>query len=138
MNQGSGETGREGSSSVLDSTAVLAVFFEERGAENVIPLLPAASISTVNVTEVVGVALRKGADFALVRDFLTRLALEVVPYSVEHALAAGSLEPYAKPFNLSLADRACLAVGLSLGRPVVTADRKWAGLPLDLSVKLIR
>lgn len=90
------------------------------------------------MTEVVGVALRKRADFDLVRDFLVRLTLEVVPYASEHALTAGSLEPYAKPFNLSLADRACLAVGLPLGRLVVTADRKWAELPLGLPVKLIR
>jgi len=39
---------------------------------------------------------------------------------------------------LSLGDRACLALGERLGLPVVTADRAWADLDLDVAVSLIR
>lgn len=124
--------------SILDSSAVLAVLFEEQGAENVVPHLATGCISAVNVTEVVTTALRGGASFPVVRDFLSRLALEVVPFDFRQALAAGSLQPYAKAHDLSLGDRACLAVGLTTGRPVVTADREWANLPLEVRVILIR
>jgi len=123
---------------ILDSTAVLAVFFEEDGADTVIPYLASGSISAVNVTEVVTVALRKGADLAIVREFLFSLGLEIVPYNTQQAVVAGALQPYAREFNLSLADRACLAVGLTLGLPLLTADHEWAKVPIGIEVRLFR
>lgn len=138
MSQDPSGTQNQPSRTLLDTTAVLAVFFEERGGERVIPLLSAASISAVSLAEVVSIAVRKGAEFVVVRAFLSQLALEEVPFTAEHAWIAGSLEPHAKRHNLSLADRACLAVGLALNRTVVTADRKWGGLPLELSLTFIR
>jgi PIN domain nuclease of toxin-antitoxin system len=127
------------SPSVLDSSAVLAVLFDEDGAENVMPHLATGCISAVNVVEVVTTAMKEGASYVVVRDFLTRLALEVIPFDVRQALAAGSLQPFAKPHNLSLGDRACLALGFTLGRSVVTADREWANVPnLKVAVTLIR
>jgi len=126
------------SRSVLDSSAVLAVLFGEEGAENALPHLAAGCISAVNVSEVITKALRVGASFEAVRDFLSRLGLEVVPFDLRHALAAGSLQPLAGPHNLSLGDRACLALGLTAGRVVVTAERGWANVPLEVAVILIR
>ena len=38
----------------------------------------------------------------------------------------------------ALGDRACLSLGLRLGLTVVTCDRAWAQLPLDLEVQLLR
>jgi PIN domain nuclease of toxin-antitoxin system len=37
-----------------------------------------------------------------------------------------------------LADRACLALGLRLGGPVVTADRVWGKLDIGIEIILIR
>ena len=128
----------ENNTSVLDSSAVLAVLFEEDGAEKVVRHIPTGCISAVNVTEVVTKALKEGASLPAVQDFLSRLALEVIPFDFRQALAAGSLQPFAKPHNLSLGDRACLAVGLTSGRPVVTADREWANVPIEVAVVLIR
>jgi PIN domain nuclease of toxin-antitoxin system len=39
---------------------------------------------------------------------------------------------------LSLGDRACLALGLRLGSPVVTADRVWATVDVGVEIVLIR
>jgi len=38
----------------------------------------------------------------------------------------------------SLADRACLALAMERRLPVVTADRAWSGLGLDLDIQVIR
>ena len=128
----------DGRSIILDSTAVLALFFEEEGADNVLPHLATGGISTVNVTEVVTVALRKGASLGVVQEFLFGLGLEVVPYDTTQAVLAGSLQLHARKFNLSLADRACLGVGLALGLPVLTADHTWVNVPIGVEVRVFR
>ncbi|MCW6035912.1 hypothetical protein K4A83_06450 [Spirulina subsalsa FACHB-351] len=48
------------------------------------------------------------------------------------------LRPLTKPLGLSLGDRACLALGLLLHQPVITADRQWNQLDLDLEIRVIR
>lgn len=131
------ESGSNGS--VLDSSAVLAVLFDEDGAESVLPHLHTGYISAVNVVEVVTTAMKEGGSYVVVRDFLTRLGLQVIPFDFRQALAAGSLQPFQKSHNLSLGDRACLALGFTSGRPVVTGDREWANVPqLKVPVILFR
>jgi len=135
------QEGGEGSNQsrfVIDASAVLAVLFEEEGAGAVLPHLPSGSVSAVNLSEVATVAVRRGAKLSEVREFLSRLPLSVVPFDTDHAYRAAGLEPHAKAFNLSLGDRACLATGLVLGEPVLTAERRWVGLPLPIAIRLIR
>lgn len=43
-----------------------------------------------------------------------------------------------RPYGLSLADRACLALGLERKSAVLTADRAWSGLGLDVDIRLLR
>jgi PIN domain nuclease of toxin-antitoxin system len=46
--------------------------------------------------------------------------------------------PQTRARGLSLADRACLSLGLRLNLPVHTCDRAWAGLALPLEIQLLR
>jgi PIN domain nuclease of toxin-antitoxin system len=39
---------------------------------------------------------------------------------------------------LSAGDRACRSLGLRLGLKVVTCDRAWAQLPLELELQIVR
>jgi len=62
--------------------------------------------------------------------------VEIIPFERDLAeLAAGYAK--ANPF-LSLGDRACLALASSLRASAWTADRIWATLSVDVSIKLIR
>ena len=72
------------SSVVLDASAVLAMFFEEPGAEKVEALLDEGKvvplISSINLSEVYACMLRDGLEDAKAMHWLRALKLRVVPF----------------------------------------------------------
>lgn len=120
---------------VLDSSAALAVLFHERGADAVAAHLNNGRISAVNLSEVVGVYQRSGADRTATELALDALALAVVPHDVELARETGFLEVASRPSGLSLGDRACLALALSHGGPILTSDRALASFAAMIGVR---
>ncbi len=62
----------------------------------------------------------------------------IVPFDQELASIAAGLESLTRPFGLSLGDRACLALGIRLSLPILTADQAWAKLDVGVKVELIR
>ncbi len=48
------------------------------------------------------------------------------------------IRPQTKLLGLSLGDRACLALGMRLEIPVLTADTAWNDLTLNISIRMIR
>lgn len=95
-------------------------------------------ISTVNLSEVVATAVERGLMLESVMPGLTRLSLEVIPFDAEQAYLAASLRPATRKLRLSLGDRACLALGLKKGLPVLTADKLWATADVGVQVEVIR
>jgi ribonuclease VapC len=71
-------------------------------------------------------------------DGITVLPLEIVPFDMDLAVASGRLRPVTVHAGLSLGDRACLALGLTLGRRALTADAAWLGVVPDVDVEVIR
>lgn len=123
---------------VLDSSAVIALLFREPGHERVAPHVRGSLISTVNLIEVLTRFARDGIDPAAVSARLT--ALGIRPVSLDEAAALGAARLWSRggALGLSLGDRACLALALSRQSPVLTADRAWAALPLDVPIEVIR
>ena len=123
------------SATVLDSSAILAVLFNEPGSEAVLPLLEGALVSAVNLAEVHGSLLRRGAkaDFAWTR--VVELGCEVCPFDAEQARLAGELSTRT---GLSAGDRACLALAMEHKATVFTTDRRWKDLELGIEVEVIR
>jgi PIN domain nuclease of toxin-antitoxin system len=110
---------------VLDASAVLALLNKEHGHEQVLAVLPAAAIGTVNLTEVIAKLCERGVPPDAAMEAVQCLGAEIVPHSVEHALRTGELRPITKAFGLSLGDRACLALGRERNATVITAERHW-------------
>ena len=123
---------------VLDSSAILALLNDEAGADVVAEILPSSVVSTVNLAEVIASLVNKGVSGADAEAALLTLDCKSEPFRREEALLAGRLRESTRQAGLSLGDRACLALALSLGLPVLTADRAWRNLPLDVDVRLIR
>jgi PIN domain nuclease of toxin-antitoxin system len=124
---------------VLDASALLALLFREPGEQRVAAALAEAPcMSTVNLAEVLARFARDGRPVGPVWKRLQASAIEWVPLSADLAAAMAELAPAAARHGLSLGDRACLALGLARGRPVLTADRAWCRLGLGLEVVAIR
>ena len=123
---------------VLDSSAVLALLWEEPGSEAVAEVLPGASISAVNFSEVVAKLTDRGLVGPEVQGLLADLALNVVAFDEAQALEAGGLRGATRSHGLSIGDRVCLALGRMRRLPVFTADRAWLNLDAGAEVRLVR
>ena len=134
----------ETAGSVLDASALLAYLQDAPGSQTVQAALGVgAIINTVNYAEVLSRLTDAGEEPAAPhRRFqeqgLIGGLLEVVPLTQEDAVTIARLRATTRQQGLSLGDRACLATGLRLGRPVITADRGWAALNVGVTICLIR
>ena len=121
---------------VLDASALLALIFDEPGAERVEDLLPDAAIGSVNLSEVIAKLQDKGFDDPTIDATLADLGLNVRPFDHDQAVIAGKLRTATRDFNVSLGDRACLALALQTGSVAVSGDRDWAQFADVIGVKL--
>ena len=122
---------------VLDASALLALLNAEKGADLVQSYLPEATLSAVNLAEVVARLSAIGMPEDKIRDTLALLGLEVMPFDDEQAFQAGLLFLSGQPLGLSLGDRACLALARATAAIAVTADRAWKDLDIGVGIKLI-
>jgi len=127
------------SRAVLDASALMAAINQEPGSEKLTPaFLRTAAASAVNVAEVYGKLLHRGflPEHAW---YAATAALERgIEFTTEQARIAGDLVPITKSLGLSLGDRACLALGITLSAPVYTADRSWKNLDVGVPIHAIR
>jgi PIN domain nuclease of toxin-antitoxin system len=124
---------------ILDASALLALLQNETGAETVSEVIGQAGISAVNWSEVIQKLSRHDPNAADIRLDLETLGLHIIPFTAEQAEAAAALWSLVRPYGLSLADRVCLQLGISLKQTVLTTDRVWGEIHHpELAVQLIR
>jgi ribonuclease VapC len=124
---------------VLDASALLAVLNQESGSEQLTAeLLSEAAASTVNLAEVHSKLVVRGGSPEDSWETAIGLIREPVAFTAEQAKLAGDLVSQTQPFGLSLGDRACLALGISLNAPIYTADRSWKKLKVSARIHVIR
>ena len=115
---------------VFDSSALLALIFDEAGAAKVEALLADddSVVGAANLSEVLAKLVDQGMSDAEVEAVLEGLAIRVEPLSQAQALAAGRLRRQTRALGLCLSDRCCLALAQAHDAVVVTADRPWKQL----------
>ena len=129
---------------VLDASALLAHLRKEPGDVIVqAAMASGALMNVVNYSEVLSRLADEGDD-PEAADSRLRLhgviggSVELVEVTEDDAIAMAQLRVATRAHGLSLGDRSCLATGLRLGRPVLTADRSWATVQTGVTVSLIR
>lgn len=123
---------------LLDASALLALIFNEPGADRVREVIDDSRIHAVNLAEAMRklVSLGMPPDKVIAR--LGELNLEVIEeLSVKQVHEIARLAPEAKRLGLSLGDCLCLAVAESSGAVAVTAERRWSELR-GRSVKIVQ
>jgi PIN domain nuclease of toxin-antitoxin system len=124
---------------VLDSSAILAVINNEPGAEKLTDeVLGAAVASTVNLAEVQSKLVAIGMDPREAWTAILSTVHDAAEFSVGQAEMTGNLIPQTRSIGLSLGDRACLALGISLKASIYTADRAWKNLKVGVRIHIIR
>ena len=124
---------------VLDASAILALLGKEPGADKLTPeLLNTAVSSTVNLAEVQAKLVTRGIDPNDAWEATRAPIREPVDFTAEHARIAGTLISQTRSLGLSLGDRACLALAVSLKASAYTTDKSWKNLKLGVRIQVIR
>lgn len=116
---------------VFDSSAVLAMLQDEPGGDAVPAFLGRAIISAVNFQEVAKELVRGGRSKKDVRAILGGIAMEVRAHDADAALLAAELFEKTRRYGSGLGDRSCMALGLQLALPILTADREWRKVEIE-------
>lgn len=123
---------------MLDASALIAVLRGEPGADVVRKHLPDAIISAVNYSEFLKKTIERGAAVDIAVAHLRNLSFRIVAFDEDQAVASAALCAKTKPHGLSFADRACLALGILHGVPVLTTEKAMSQVELPVKVRLIR
>ena len=125
---------------VIDSSAVLAVLRNEKGADVAIDMMQHGVISAINLGEVVQVQLRDGISRTEIEQAMDEWDIPVVNVDAELAYMAAEMRATALVKGMSQADCICLALAKREGVAALTGDRKWAGIAdaIGVEVRLIR
>ena len=122
---------------VLDASALLTVLRNEPGAERVAPHLGRSIMSAVNVAEVATILARRGMSASSVLADVCKIVGEIRSFDIEQARLSAALDEKTKSLGLSIGDRACLALGVLTGLPVLTAVEAWAKADLNINIEVI-
>lgn len=126
---------------VLDTSAILSALQGEPGQELVDKALLGGEccMSTVNLAEFASKCLAGGMSDSDFQRLLAGFDLAIAAFDPAQALTTGKLRATTQHLGLSLGDRACLALAITLNATVMTADRIWAQIPsLGIPINCIR
>lgn len=122
---------------VFDSSAILALIKMENGHETVASHLDNAIVSSASFCEVATTLSREGFGQEEVIRSLSDTFLHIIDFDSDQAVVVASIDEATRHYNLSLADKACLALARIKNLPVLTANKLWKNLDLNIETKTI-
>lgn len=110
---------------IADSSAVLALLLSEPCAGVVRSHMPDVRLSAANLAEVITQLTERGMP-ALEALAAIEPIVQVAPFRTEQAVACGARRPATRSADLSLGDRACVALAHERNLPSLTTDTAWS------------
>jgi ribonuclease VapC len=123
---------------VADASAILAFARGEKGEKRVAAVRENCVVSALNLLEAFSKLVRCEMPSDQVRHFLRESFPHVVPLDRELAELSAAFHADNHKQGLSYADCVCLTLGSRTKATVLTADRDWKKVDLDVKVELIR
>jgi ribonuclease VapC len=125
---------------VLDSSAVLAMVYGEPGGAKVraaiVSPLYVVSISAVNWCEVLTKLGQKSPIMTAEKLGAVLPGVDVIPFGHDEAVQTATLAKSCP--NISLGDRACLALASFLDATAWTTDKIWAQISVSAKLEMLR
>jgi PIN domain nuclease of toxin-antitoxin system len=123
---------------VADASAVLAFARGEPGEKRVAKVREHCVVSSLNLLEAFSKLVRYDVPAEQVRLFLRESFPRVIPIDRDLAESSAVFHANSRNLGLSYADCVCLVLGKQRDAIVLTADRDWKKVDLDVKVELIR
>lgn len=121
----------------MNSSAILALIYDEPSAAMVRPRLQTGVMSAVNYAEVIARLIERTLPLSEAIQLVAFLVLTVMDFTEARAARSATLRPLTRSAGLSLADWACLALDAELDADVLAADRPWATVEQVTGVRVV-
>lgn len=124
---------------VFDSSVLIALFAKEKGFEIIKQHLKNAIISSVNIAEVYKycIDIQKLTEDEC-KDIVNISGVKIIEFDQEQALITARIYPKTKEYGLSLGDRACISLAIEKECSVLTCDKIWEKVNLDIEFIMAR
>ncbi len=110
----------------------------EPGSEAVEAALHDSVMSAANVTECVAIMIRRGLSYDHASEIIQKSGARIIPLTFGPSAEAGLMHDKTRSFGLSYMDCICLVLAADMNAPVLTADKIWAELDLEIEVRVVR
>lgn len=124
---------------IFDSSALITLFAKEPGYETVRQNLRHAIISSVNIAEVYKYCIEvQNLTEVDCRNLIKLSGIKIIDFCEEQALISAKIIKQTKPYGLSLGDRGCIALAMFKNGPILTRDKIWQKVNLDVEFIMAR
>ena len=124
--------------SVIDSSALLAIIYDEGENKEVQKHFDHSYMSVINATECLIVLNRNGMPMDVAQNLLESIISKFIPTEYNNILLIAEIKNSNVDIELSLGDCTCIALGNKLGLQIVTADKVWLKVKCKSNIRCIR
>ena len=124
---------------VFDSSALIMLFAKELGYESIRKYMKYAIISSVNIAEVYKYCIEvQNLTEDDCRNLIKLSGIKIIDFCEEQALITAKIIKKTKQYGLSLGDRGCIALAMLRNYPILTCDKIWQKVDLDVEFIMAR
>lgn len=124
---------------IFDASALIALFAKEEGYLFIKKHMKDAVISSVNIAEVYKYCIEvQGLQKDDAETVIKLSDIKIIDFGHDQALISANIINKTKAHGLSLEDRACIALAIFKNYPILTYDKIWKKLELDVQFIMAR